>query len=152
MIEVEGLEELVSALKQLPEKLERQVLRRAIKTAALPMLARAKELCPVETGRLRDSLRLRMRANKKKGVAALIEIGPGAFKGDTYYGAMVELGHKTGRRPRSALEAFRQEFTGSRKQVAAHPFLRPAFDSMREQVAAAAIDGIGVGLEEAFKA
>jgi len=78
----------------------------AVEEAAALVEARAKELCPVRTGRLRDSIRAEVAA--MAGDVLRAEVGT-----DVAYASAVEMG--AGR-------------------AAAQPFLLPALDACREEV------------------
>lgn len=56
-VEIKGSKELKDALKKIPKNATRRSLAKAAKAGAEPILRSAKRKAPVDTGRLRDSLR-----------------------------------------------------------------------------------------------
>ena len=127
-IHLHGAEQLLASLRSFEPKLAKKVLRNAMREAARPILEEAKRLVPVDTGELRDSLVIRAAKRVRKGsVGVVVQTERGFFKGDTYYGAFVEFGTKN---------------------MAARPYLRPAFDSRKEEAAMVAQQLIASGIED----
>jgi len=56
VVRVEGFKELEAALEELPKATAKNCLRRALQTAALPIVMAAKIFAPFRTGRLRRSI------------------------------------------------------------------------------------------------
>lgn len=117
----EGARELETALKELPKSVASGALNAALKKAAEPMVAKARALAPVDTGALRKSIKAHPVPSKQRAYAASIAIGPDRKH---FYGAILEKG--TG--PRKVKKT--GKMVGS---IAAHPFLRPAFDAHKEE-------------------
>ncbi len=145
-ITVKGLDELQKFLDQLPAKVEKNVLRGALRAGAKPVLAAAKSGAPVgppsgenarlyggRAGALRDSLRISVNAKRGK-VTASVKAG-GSSKGgpDVYYARFVEYGT----RPHTIAAANKGflAFAGGVYKSVEHPgarpkpFLRPALDT-----------------------
>jgi len=100
---IEGLPAVTAALRGFEPKVARKYLAKACRAAAKLVLATAKELTPVLTGALRASLKVRAKKRtrqNKTDVGASVQTGSAWFKGDTYYGGMIEFGtkHITARR------------------------------------------------------
>lgn len=57
-----GDKEIQKAMRRLPGKIQKKVLRAAIRSAMGPMLKEAKRTAPVESGALRDSLKISIKA------------------------------------------------------------------------------------------
>ncbi len=130
-VKIKGLAELEKALQQLPDKLERNILRGALRQGALVIAAKAKELAPVRTGKLRNSIRVSSRI--KKGIPVVVVKAGGRKKGEPFYAHMVEFGtagHEI--RPAGAKSLF---IAGLMREIVHHPgaqktpFMRPAFDA-----------------------
>ena len=87
IIKTKGMAELQKMLDTLPAKIERNILRGAMKAAAKPVLAAAKQGAAVVSGELRDSLRPTdgVKKNNKAQVYA-------AVKTDAFYARFVEFG------------------------------------------------------------
>lgn len=137
-LHVSGLSELDRLLKELPAKIEGNIMRGAVRAGAKVMEARAKELVPVDDGDLRDSIKVRAKSKRGQVSATVRAGGKKAF-----YAHMVEFG--TARhfiKPKKRKSLF---FAGIAREVVDHPgtspkpFMRPALDnSQREAVDAAA--------------
>ena len=81
------------------------------------VLAEGEEPVPKSSGLLAKSLKVRA-AQRRKGMARFaVQTAEGFFRGETFYAAFIEFGHKVGSRK-----------LANRKQVLAQPFLKPAFE------------------------
>lgn len=133
-LKINGLSDLDKAMDNLSKSVSRNVMRTALKKAAQPMADKAKELVPVKTGTLRDSIKVGslLNKNQKKLQRKLtaderssieLFVGPSYLRGDGgRHGHLVEFGtapHMNG-----------GEFKGTQHPgTAPHPFMRPAFDA-----------------------
>lgn len=126
-ITIQGLEETLQALREIEPKLAKKVLRSAIRKGLKPMLAAAKSNAPVDSGTLRNSLRIKAGKRRKNTISLEIVNGTQEFTGESYYGSILEY--------------------GSRKMPGGHPYLRPAFDSTHEETARIIAEEIRNGLE-----
>ncbi len=92
-IEVAGADDVIKALEQLGSKVEKKVLRQAIRKGLKPLLAECKAEAPVDSGKLRNSLAILTALRKRRGTVAL-EVRPREkwWAGDHYYPAQVEYG------------------------------------------------------------
>lgn len=115
---VEGLDDLLKKLDRLPENLEKNVLRGAIRASATPIVKDAKARVPVlqtpdarrVAGALRRSIHARSVQMKNGRLTGGVTAGgsdKSAGKKDTYYARFVEFGTA---------------------KMQARPFLRPAID------------------------
>ena len=86
-IAISGLKELDAALQDLPAKIEKNVLRGAMRAGAKVMLDAARQQVPVKTGALRDSLTLKSGYQRGR-VTGTVRAG----NSKAYYAHMVELG------------------------------------------------------------
>lgn len=122
---IEGLRELQTALRQLPDSTSKNVIRRVLRKAGEPIAEAARQRVPVGFGDLKRSIGVstklsrRQKGKHKKGGPNDIEVFVG-----------------TGSHP----QAHMQEF-GTRKHPA-QPYMRPAWDSKKK----AALEGIKVDL------
>lgn len=73
-VKVRGLSELQQFLDQLPAKLEASVLRSALKAGADCIKEEVQSRVPVDTGRLRDSIRVSVRS-RRGVVTATVSVG-----------------------------------------------------------------------------
>lgn len=114
---VSGLNDLLDRLDSLKNPTEtRAALRSGIRAGATVILKRAKALAPVDTGRLRKSLKVKAikRSRRFPGRVGYV-IGTSSsdrlFVGDQFYAGMIEYGTS---------------------KMAPNSFLRPAFDFSKE--------------------
>lgn len=117
---VQNLPALQRDFSQLTGRMQRGVLRDALRSAARPVVASAKSKVRVRTGALKRGIS--QRVSVKPGTAEAI-IG---FRRDEFYGRFVELG--TSKMP-------------------AYPFLRPALDESQEKILEAFISAVNRGIE-----
>ena len=120
---IEGGAELDAALARIGRDIETRIAKNAIGAGARKVRDRAKQLAPVDTGNLRDAIKVR-RANKRYGAAVadvVVTGGSTKLKNDAWYASLVEFG--TVNSP-------------------AHPFLRPALDASQPLVLTAVADSI----------
>jgi HK97 gp10 family phage protein len=127
-INIKGGKELQELLNTLPVKLERSILRGAMRAGAKVILDEAKNNVPVQSGDLRDSLRISTNARRGK-VTASVRSG----NKKVFYSNFVEYGtaaHSITAKSGGAL-SFGGVFTKSVNVAGARPkpFLRPALDT-----------------------
>jgi len=130
-IKIKGLAELQRALDELPDKIERNILRSALRQGAKVIETEAKRQVPVRTGKLRDSIRTSVRLRDGQPVATVTAGGRG--KGRPFYAHLVEFGAKAHFiKPKAAHSLF---FAGIARNgvdhpgAQKHPFMRPALDA-----------------------
>lgn len=122
-VKVEGLEELVKALKELPIEIQKRPLRSAVSAASKLIADSAISKVPVDTGNLRKAIyRYRSRSESGNGRETFfVGVRKGKKKvngrtvttqGEAWYWRFVEFGTKNQR---------------------AQPFLRPAFESNKSE-------------------
>lgn len=126
-VKIDGLDELFKAMQEMPVKLEKKVLRGAMRAGAKVFLDRARAKVPTKTGKLRKSLRISTRVRNGKIEARLI-----AGNKEAFYPHMVEFGTAAHFiKPKSRKSLF---FAGLAREIVDHPgakpqpFMRPAFD------------------------
>uniref|UniRef100_A0A193SD31 Phage protein, HK97 gp10 family n=1 Tax=biofilter metagenome TaxID=1070537 RepID=A0A193SD31_9ZZZZ len=130
-IRMHGLVELKKALSTLPDKLEKNILRGALRAGGKEFQTAARQAAPVKTGKLRDSIKVRTSAKRGRVKATIVAGDKNAF-----YAHMVEFGtaqHFI--KPKDRKSLF---FAGLAREVIDHPgakpapFMRPAFDGAGE--------------------
>lgn len=129
--EIKGLEALINNLYALPEKVEKRVIRAAVRQGANVIKKKAQDYVPIDKGDLKKSIKV-SGAKAKPGVIAfkIRPVGSKKKGGNIFYGRF-------------------QEF-GTSKMVA-HPFMRPAYDEAGEDVLNTVINTIKSKLDEAVK-
>jgi len=106
-VTIEGLAEAQRRFSLLTQKMQREVLRTALRAAARPVMHEAKARVAVDTGQLRSDIAISVSVKQATNAEALI-----GFRKRSYYGQFVELG--TSKMP-------------------GRPFLRPALDSAGDE-------------------
>ena len=86
-LKIEGLSDLNKALQELPAKIERNILRGALREGSKEFLAKAREEVPKKSGALLKSLRVSARVKQGKVTATMTAGNKVAF-----YAHMVEFG------------------------------------------------------------
>lgn len=110
-VEVNGLDEIDKALKAFSEEVAVKITRKALRAGSKVILTEAQEKVPVDTGKLRDSLKI---TSRKKGDRIVNSVGTSnnknLFAGETYYAGFIEYG-------------------APERDLPARPFMRPALDA-----------------------
>lgn len=132
---IKGLADLQAAMGQLPVKVETNIMRAALRAGCKPILEAAKKNVPVQTGDLRDSLRITSGSTKRGRVMRSVVAG-GKVKGKpgrVWYAHIVEGGAaahviqaRNGRM--LAIGVSKVNHPG----FAGKPFMRPAFDGQAQ--------------------
>ena len=80
-------------LQMFPTKLGKKLAGQAGRAAAKVLRAEIEKIIPVRSGALKNSLKVRAAKSRKDGMkGGAVLTGKGFFKGQTYYGGMVEFG------------------------------------------------------------
>lgn len=129
-IEIKGLEDILKKLNDLPDKLENKIIRSSLRKGANVIRDEARLFAPVGSGDLKKSIVVSGKRGKKGSIA--FKIRPVAKKNGVtkFYGLSNEFGTS---------------------KMAAHPFMRPAFDKVGQEVLEKTIDAIKSKVEEATK-
>jgi HK97 gp10 family phage protein len=130
-VRIEGLKELQTALRALPDATAKRVVRRVLKKRAEPIAAHARSLTPVDEGDLKQSIGVstkltrRQRRMRRKGARDDIEmfIGAGALP-----------------------QAHMQEF--GTQHNAPRAFLRPAWDAGKDALLQGLKDDLWAEIEK----
>ena len=141
-VRVDGLAALEKALNELPQKIERNIVRSALRAGLKGIRAEAQARVPVKSGELRNSIRVTAKLVKGQPVAAVV-----AGNKKAWYGHFVEFGtggnyEGTGKsvggpyviKAKNKKSLFLQGGGHPIKSVThpgsrAQPFMRPAFDA-----------------------
>lgn len=164
-VHVKGFAELEKALSELPQKLLKNAMRRALYAGVKIIAKEAKLLCPVappshvavsygaKIGELRRSIRASARVDRAKGTAyGYVKAGATPKNLAPFYAGFVEYGTAAHfivpRKGTKALNVGGQYFAkvfhpGS----APRPFMRPAFDSKQNE----ALEAVRASLADAIK-
>lgn len=139
---LEGMDDLTRKLERLAAAATKETLSRLGVRNMLPVEARAKDYCPVETGNLRGKITT-LAVETDDGV----EIRTGT---NVDYGPFVEYG--TGQRGAAAGVDHPDDYIyGPKPGMAPRPFLRPAWDEGREAVLEGLVEDLEKVVEDAVK-
>lgn len=122
---VEGADELAKMFEDMGD-VAQDILEQASKEAAEIVLASAKQKVPVDTGKLRDSLDIKLEKTRRESKKIWQVYSKGVSKGGVRYGFAVE---------------------GGTYKMKAQPFLRPALDENKERIKDKIGEVIGARLE-----
>jgi HK97 gp10 family phage protein len=139
-IHVRGLKELQKFLDQLPVKIERNIMRGALRAGAKPILAQAIAGVPVQSGELKNSLKI---STSAKGGTVESKV-----KTNVFYSRFVEFG--TQAHFITAKKGGWLSFGGIFAKSVWHPgipkgphaFMRPALDSQAQAAVVATAEYI----------
>jgi HK97 gp10 family phage protein len=138
-----GDAELDRKFTELPGRLQRKIIREALRPAAKLIRDAAAANAPRKTGLLGGSLKVRAGKRTRTGrVSMNVMTSKGWFKGADFYGAFVALGHRAGPR----------RLGSRRKLVPARPFLRKAYLDVGPEARDLAISLMKQGIEREWKA
>jgi HK97 gp10 family phage protein len=150
-IAIEGLDDVLAALKALPDSITKNAAPFAMRKGANVIAKEAKARAPKRTGNLQKRIAVRKRKRRDAGIALAYSVGvlggASSTYGNTKSNRRKGLVGKTYDRGGTAYYWRFLEF-GTEK-LAAKPFLRPAFDSKAEEAVKAIADGFRTGLARA---
>lgn len=93
-LQLKGFKEFEKRLQELPKRLAKKLLRRALRSGAKVIQAEVKARTPVVSGAGRRSIKVRAAKGKKKGqVAVAVQTSAGDFKGEQFYMSFLEYGY-----------------------------------------------------------
>lgn len=131
---VSGLREIDEALSTLPEKMQRNVMRAALRAGAKEIAQQAKQDAPKKTGKLADSVRVSSRI--RYGMPEATVKAGGKLKGkNIWYAVIVEKGavpHEIAVRKGTMSLFINGKPAGKSVQhpgFSARPFMRPAMNA-----------------------
>jgi HK97 gp10 family phage protein len=136
---ISGGKKLDDLLKTLPGKLQKNIMRSAIRAGGVVYRDKVKELVPVHMGELKKSIRI---STKLKGGVVTASLKVGSRK--AWYAKLVEFGtrpHKITPKDARALEIGGAVVESvDHPGAQAHPYMRPAADAGHTAALAAVVD------------
>ncbi len=138
-VKVKGLADLNKFLQQLPAKVEQSVLRGALRAGANVVMAEAKANVPVDSGQLRDGLKVSTSSRRGRVTAKVKATGKHAFIAPwlEYGTAAHKITAKKGKGLFfGGLFVKGVQHPGSRPK----PFMRPALDGRAQDAVVAAAE------------
>ena len=139
-LELHGLEGLKAQLEELKAEAAGRAVARAARLAFKPVLATAQALVPVDTGLLRDSIKISVVRPGDGGAVVHVGLSLRPIKGAA----------KLGRRTASAHWRWHFVELGTRN-MAAKPFLRPALDQNAQRVVDVLREELAKGIARALQ-
>lgn len=124
-VKIEGMEELDKALRRLPDRVQKRVLKTALRAGARVIVKDAKNRVPVDSGTLKKSIKV-VSGKSKKGPQATARVFVTTGR-EAWYSHLIEFGTV---------------------KKAARPFLRPAFDSTQTEQIQAIGKKLAAGIEK----
>lgn len=138
-MELHGAKRLEAALRELPKRIGKGALRRALMKAAEPVAEDARQRVAVRTGKVRDSIQVSTKLSKRQ--RRRMKVNPGdvfAFvgAGPSRRAHLIEFGTGPRQHRKSGVDATGRSRTPGKPtgQVRPEPFMRPAWDANKEQV------------------
>lgn len=140
IVDLSGDTELIRKIEAIGNAIK-PIAARVLRSAAEPVLSRAKADAPVRTGAMQRSLRIKKATSRQGRVRIVVTTSAGDFKGKEFYTPFVELGHKQGSR----------KLGNARKQIPGRRFILGAWSALSSQTEAAVRDGFKQEIEAAAK-
>lgn len=148
-IRITGLDELERNLKDFPLRIAKNIVARTVYAGAAIVRNEARAICPVRTGALRRSIRIRRRRTERGSFQVIYSIGPGLW-----YGKLVEYGTKAHRiKPRFMKAIKIGEVLGKwadHPGATPKPYLRPAFDKSTSKIIEAMRAKLRAGIDAEY--
>lgn len=143
VVTITGVERLDKALAELEPKAAKKIETKALREAARPVLAAAKDEAPTESGKLQREIKIRgmKRSRRNHGtVGVRVVTGEEFYRGEVFYGAFINFGRKTGTRHSEV-----------RRKVDPDPFMNRAYEKNKTTVPAIFADSVARIIEETGK-
>ena len=155
-IDVAGLSDLGRTMLELKDNVSLRLIRKAVKAGSEVVVEAAKAKAPVKTGKMRDSIGSRRDGRESKPGVEVRAVSIFRVKGQKY------TNNASNRQKGRVGKTFTVdpptfywkfiEFGNSARNIAARPFLRPAFDSTKEQQITKVKEVLTEGIFKAQKA
>lgn len=138
--DVKQSQELLRQLNNLKGRIRNKILREESERAAnRHLILQAANATPFKTGELLKSLKVRKMKRSRRGIGVRIGYGDEDFKGDTFYGAFLEYGWRSGKRTAEQLRAQNymskiknRPTVGSKRGRRRNPLLKLAYQKILE--------------------
>jgi HK97 gp10 family phage protein len=141
--EVTGLRELERNLNQLAEAVARKVLRKAARDAMGKMKTKIQAAAPVGRKPLRKGRTIRL----SEGILMGIKI-----VGEGVHGASIRVVVGLRKRPRERWVGYGRYVEFGTVKIAAHPWMRPTWDSNKDQLLTDFADNLEEGITDSAEA
>lgn len=149
-VEVKGIEEIEMNIEKIAQKMEPDVVESILLKQAKLVQQQIIINAPVETGRLKNSITANIlrRKSGSKYAPGLVAVNRNPKTGAPH-ADIVEFGHiiRSGKKGTPGRKTLYSKITMSH-YVQPHPFFRPAWDSMKDQVRTSIEEEIKSNIEE----
>lgn len=138
IVQVDGIEELRERLREFGVKEGRAIMRNTIRAVAARITKEAKARAPIDSGAMKDSIKLRPRRSTPDN--PIFEVWAGSRKGakyDAFYWRFVEYGTAASNKGGAAQSA--------------RPFIGPAVEAIRAELPGILREEFGKKWESAMK-
>jgi len=153
--ELKGMKELMNALDQLPTiSMQKGAIRNALKDAGSPVVSDAKANVPIDSGHLRDSIKISQSLKKSQRRGRYDRSSVTVYVGSSSPLAhLIEFGttQRVLKEPRIVTIGGRTVRITHTGQVSPRPFLRQAWDSNKDAVLKRLGDAIWVQIAKAAR-
>lgn len=89
---IAGADEFKALLDEIPKQMQKRLVVESLTKAAEPVLLKARQLAPVETGQYRNALRII--PSRRRGGSVTVGTNENLFVGDQFYAGFLEFGFK----------------------------------------------------------
>lgn len=120
-VTVTGVPELLQRFATLSARSQKGVMRAALRSAARPVVNKAKQIVPVRTGALKRGIQQRVSVTSRVAEASI------GYDRKQFYGRFIELGTS---------------------KMSAKPFLRPALDGSQNEIESAFLNAWSNAVEQ----
>lgn len=142
-MKVDGIKPLLKKLKSFPAKIEKKILRQALRAGGKIFQQQAKANAPVKSGLTKRSLKVRSMKRSRTRVGIRVATSAKDYTGDTFYASFVEYGHKLGRRPGRG-----SKNKDTRRTIEGKHFIRSAYESKKDQALNVIKQQLRIGIAE----
>lgn len=139
-LSLSGHQEVQAALARLSGPQAKQVIRQSSREALRPLLTTIKANCPVRSGKMRQSIKIRSLKRSRKMIGATITVGDKekAYVGKQFYASFIVFGWKAGSRKRTrevqGTRQGREAKIKERRQIPPNKFMQDAVKKHEESV------------------
>ena len=129
LLKVTGLREIDVRLQRLAPKVKKKIMRKAMRQSMKPILQQAKANAPVATGATKKAIKIKAAKRSRKSIGIDVRIGEDTYKGDQYYASFIEFG-------------------APKRKLPPRPFIKPAYESKKDEVKKLVINNIDRIIQE----
>lgn len=133
-MKVEGADKVIRKLKNLENKVQNKITRKALRAGAKVIQKAEKAKAPVDSGRLKRSIKVRAMKRKKGRIGVNVIMRASDFSGVKFYGNFVIFGFKRGE-----------------KQIPANNYPKEATEASGEEAKSSVVNEMSTSIKEAWR-